>query len=448
MLRENARVGIEDRAQQAKEKAAAANLGNIGIGNAIDQPTFARDYEGTPSDASFSPERTLAATQFGGGMALPTGGAGSPDVAAGEAGTQAPNVQASTVQQAPMQITGRMISMGTEPQRQAEQKKQYLRGIMMDPNLSERERLALRYKDATGDNPPAGVFEKPAGKGQLVQTAGGTYQRVGDDNAVTPVFGADGKPLIGYHPPSQGGANAAPTPGDFEKTGADFLQTIPAQWRKTVEKIAHYDQDPTKVASMRGGNREMLAQWVNQVNPAYDAGMFTNRAPTRKAFTTGPQGQSINAINTAIGHLDQLTGLVDKLGNSSFVPGNKVWNNLQTMFGSDKVTNFDTLKDALAGEVARTLSGGQATVSGIAEQRALMNAYSSPAALAGYVKTLIPTMGSKLAALDYQYHQAMGENDSFSALSPTSKQVLTKFGFDPAHPKSVADTAAEPAQRR
>lgn len=223
-------------------------------------------------------------------------------------------------------------------------------------------------------------------------------------------------------------------PGDWEKTGQDFLATIPAQWRTTVKKVANYDEDPTKVASMRGGSREQIMQWVNQVNPSYDSTMFGNRAPTRKAFTVGTQGQQINAINTAIGHIDQITGLASKLGNGNFVPGNEFYNWAKTTFGSDAVTNFDTLKDALAGEVSSVLSKGGATVSGIADAKQKIKAASSPQQLAGYVKTLLPVMGSKLEALNYQYHQAMGETDPFSALSPESKSVLRKNGIDPDRP--------------
>jgi len=249
---------------------------------------------------------------------------------------------------------------------------------------------------------------------------------------------ADDRPRITVNT----GPNAPPPPGDFAKTGEDFLATIPAQWRATVKKIAAYDEDPTKVASMRGGNREMLTQWVNQVNPAYKADEFTNRAPTRKAFTTGVQGQQINAINTAIGHIDQLTALADDLQNGGFVPANKAANVVKTMFGGASVTNFDTLKDALAGEVSSVLSKGGATVSGIAEAKEKIHGANSPAQLAGYVKTLIPVMGSKLASLDYQFHQAMGADDPFSALSPDVKRILTKHGFDPAHPTVQGDSGA------
>ncbi len=229
-----------------------------------------------------------------------------------------------------------------------------------------------------------------------------------------------------------------PPVGDFTLKGEDFLRSIPIQWRETVKKIAKYDEDPTKVASMRGGMREQISQWVNQVNPDYDASQFSNRAPTRKAFTTGTQGQQINAINTAIGHIDMLSGLADKLQSGGFVPGNKVWNDVRSSFGNNEVTNFNTLKDALAGEVASVLSKGGATVSGIAEAKEKISSSSSPKQLAGYVETLIPVMGSKLAALDYQYHQAMGEGDSFSALSPESKAILAKRGISIGAPNVTA----------
>jgi hypothetical protein len=225
---------------------------------------------------------------------------------------------------------------------------------------------------------------------------------------------------------------STPPVGDFAKSGDDFLATIPIQYRNLVKGIATYDVNPVTAVSARGGNREKVMAWVLQVNPGYKVDEFSNRAPTRKAFTTGVQGQQINAINTAIGHIDQLTGLADQLQTGGFVPGNRAWNAVRTAFGADEVTNFDTLKDALAGEVASVLSKGGATVSGIAEAKEKIHAANSAQQLAGYVKTLIPVMGSKLGALDYQYHQAMGADDAFSALSPATKAILSKHGVDPA----------------
>lgn len=162
---------------------------------------------------------------------------------------------------------------------------------------------------------------------------------------------------------------------------------------------------------------------------------WANRKKTLQAFTTGTQGQQINAMNTAIGHLDQLGGAIADLGNGDIRAVNSAKNWLKTEFGgSADVTNFDTLKVAVSGELASVLKRSGATDREIEEVQKTLLSKNSPEQLAGYIRTQIPILGSKLAALNYQYHQAMGAQDPFSALSPDSKAILQKYGFNPDHP--------------
>lgn len=198
--------------------------------------------------------------------------------------------------------------------------------------------------------------------------------------------------------------------------------------------IAEYRVPPPSPRSLSTGPGQALMRQVEALNPNFNATEFPNRQKTRIAFTTGDQGKKINAINTAIGHLDQLGTAVDALGNTDVQLVNQAKNFLTTQFGGASVTNFDTIKDALAGEVSNVLSNSGATVAGIADAQKHIKDAGSPAQLAGYMKTQIPILGSKLASYDYQYHQAMGDKDPFSALSPEVKGILVKHGFDPAHP--------------
>jgi ribosomal protein L24 len=174
---------------------------------------------------------------------------------------------------------------------------------------------------------------------------------------------------------------------------------------------------------------------VLKINPDYDASMYANRAPTRRAFTSGPQGQAINAMNAAVGHIAQLTGAIEALDSGDVQAKNAAYNWLKTQFGNDAVSNFETLRQTIAGEISTILNRGQATVSGIAETEKNVKTSGSPRQMAGYIKTQIPIIGSKLAAYDYQYHQAMGEKDPFSALSPDTKTILSGLGYDPLHPE-------------
>jgi hypothetical protein len=217
--------------------------------------------------------------------------------------------------------------------------------------------------------------------------------------------------------------------GNFDVTGSAFLESIPKPWRKTVEKIANYDEDPTKVASMRGGMRETLTQWVNQVNPDYDQSNFAIRNPTRKAFTTGPQGQQITALNTAVEHLDLLQAAADALANGSFKPGNQLYNAVRDTFGSAAPSNYDTIKQMVDKEVEAVANKGVPTVSGTAEQKRLASSAASPAVIKGYIDTTIPLMGSKLNALRYQYEQAMGANTPWKPMTPQAQAILEKRGI-------------------
>lgn len=202
----------------------------------------------------------------------------------------------------------------------------------------------------------------------------------------------------------------------------------------TARMIAEYRLPAISPRAAASGPGKALMDEVGRINPDYDGTQYANRSKTRQAWTSGTQGQQINAMNTAIGHMDQLSSILADLNNSDTQVKNRAFNWLKTQFGDASVTNFDTLKDALAGEIDSILAKGQSTVSGRADAKSHITSAQSPEQLAGYVKTQIPILGSKLASLDYQYHQAMGEKDPFQALSPEAKAVLSKHGFDPKHP--------------
>lgn len=277
------------------------------------------------------------------------------------------------------------------------------------------------------------MLEGPDGKKRPVMgsfqpdATGGKYMYLGQD--VT----AKATPIPTAAQVNINNKGALP-PGNWDKTGDEFLSSIPAQWRKTVEKIAKYDEDPTKVASMRGGMRETLMQWVNQVNPDYKQDQFAIRNPTRKAYTTGQQGQQITALNTALEHLDLLQDASDALGNGSFTPGNALFTRVKEIFGSAAPTTFATIKEKVDKEIEAVNNKGVPTVSGTQAQRELAGKNSSPQSIKGYIDSSIKLMGSTLNSLDYQYKQAMGENDPFHPLSPGAQSVLTKRGFDPNDP--------------
>lgn len=203
--------------------------------------------------------------------------------------------------------------------------------------------------------------------------------------------------------------------------------------------IANYMLPPVSPRSMQTPAGKAMMDRILTENPSYDASQFSVRAPTRKAFTTGTQGQQITAMNTAIEHLDQLQAAADALKNGEFKPGNAAYNAIREMFGSNAPTNYDTIKNMVDKEVEAVANKGVPTVSGTAEQKALAGKSAGPDQIKGYIDTLIPLMGSKLNALHYQYKQAMGENDPFHALTPEAEAILAKRGKSKSGP-ATGDT--------
>jgi hypothetical protein len=203
----------------------------------------------------------------------------------------------------------------------------------------------------------------------------------------------------------------------------------------TAKAIAEYRLAPPSSRSVASGAGKALMDQVMRANPEYAADEFTRRAPMAKAFTSGPQSQAINSLNTAIGHLDQFVDVAKALDNGNFRPGNQAYNWVRTTFGDSAPTNFDGIKSIMAGELASAFKKSGATDQEIASVERAISSSASGKQLVDYAtKIAIPALGSKIASYNAQYRQVMGPNDPFRVLSPDAEAVLTKHGFDPAHP--------------
>lgn len=214
-----------------------------------------------------------------------------------------------------------------------------------------------------------------------------------------------------------------------------------------AKSIAEYRVPAPSPRSMTAGAGKALMEQVLRENPDYDAGQFPARSKMRIQFTSGPQSQTINSLNTAIGHLDQFTGVVKALDNGNFQPGNQAYNWLKTTFGDSAPTNFAGIRDIMSGELAAAFKKSGATDEEIASVKSSIASKNSTNQLLDYVQTIaLPALGSKVVNFDQQYRQVMGAKDPFKILLPESEDILKKYGIDPAHPQmgGKPSTAAPP----
>jgi hypothetical protein len=212
-------------------------------------------------------------------------------------------------------------------------------------------------------------------------------------------------------------------------------QGKPLPENATARAIAEYRIPPPSSRSLASGPGMALMDQVMKINPDYRGEEFPTRTKMRASFTSGPQSQTINSLNTAIEHLDQFVDAAKALNNGNFQPGNSAYNALRTAFGSTAPTNFEGIKSIMAGELAAAFKKSGATDTEIASVEKSINSKASATQLVDYAtKVAMPALGSKAASFNEQYHSVMGEKDPWSPISKGAKSVLSKYGYDSSAP--------------
>lgn len=212
--------------------------------------------------------------------------------------------------------------------------------------------------------------------------------------------------------------------GDTKLTGDEFIKTLNPALAAQVKAIAAgFDVMPP------ASSRAPRAQEIRNAVYAFDPTFTTQRAQIRKAFTTGPDGKNIGALNTAIVHLDRLGGAAEAMRNGSFTPGNQAYNWLRDKFGSDKVTNFALLKNAVAGEMATAMKGA-ATDQEIAHMGETFRSAASPEQMAGAVSEGMAILADKANTYDERYHQQLPD-DPWSPVLPQARAAMARRGGRP-----------------
>lgn len=215
-------------------------------------------------------------------------------------------------------------------------------------------------------------------------------------------------------------------------TGEDFLKTLPKGYAAQIKGYAN--GDIAMPSGNRAGSRDQqrLLNDIMQYDPSASAANLASRTAIRKAFTSGPYSQTINATNTVIGHIGDLDRAIDKLNNT----GIPMWNKTAQAFGENlgntdtqkSLASFNTYKTMVANEltkVYRGTGGAEADIQGWMKQ---LDAASSPAALKATVKAMVTGLKSRIDSLGVTYSQGMGKTtDPFTLLTPRAKTVFERL---------------------
>jgi hypothetical protein len=250
----------------------------------------------------------------------------------------------------------------------------------------------------------------------------------------------------------------------FEKTGGqnpdvrelnDFLQKNPgkgpsdflvwkAQHSPTMIMQGGFGNQGDPMVDMVGTGRVDLQTALQRVPPAakdrfmsqlaqkypdYNQAQFGVQKKVQEEFTSGDAAKSLTAFNTAIDHAKQLSAATDALDNGDVRALNAIGNKLGYEFGSDKTTNFNVIKNALAGEISKVFKGGGATDAEIEQVSSPFSSANSTAQLKGAINQAQSLMASKRDALQQQYNAGKQGKPNFGSQSNTPGPGTAKFHY-------------------
>jgi hypothetical protein len=289
---------------------------------------------------------------------------------------------------------------------------------------------ALRTFTLTGKLPDAaGENLINAGGGQLYDPNTKTWISAPADTA----SGTSSLPVVSFND------TGVPDPTQQDA----FLQSLDPSTAALVKGVANYQLDPTKVTTLRGDQRQKFIGLVQQYDPTFDMSQYGARAQAKKAYTTGPQGQTITSANTVIGHLANLAADAQKLGNGDFAPLNAVVNAGKNAMSNADLAKFNSDKMAVASELAKFFKGTGATdLTTTQEWQSIFDQNAGQGALKSVVQNVIGNlMKSRLDEMRSQYTAAMGKPADFKFITPETEKVLEKLGIK----ASDLDPAITPA---
>ena len=205
--------------------------------------------------------------------------------------------------------------------------------------------------------------------------------------------------------------------------GAEYLATIPAAIQGTVKAIAEGRE------SLPSGFALSKPYWqsITTALHEYDPQWSEQRAQIRKGFTMGASATNIGNLNTATVHLDALADLAKAMDNGPVQPGNEIWNRAATMFGGSAPTNYEGLRQAVAGEMDAALHG-TSTIEGRQAIAATMPAKAAPGQMSGIIDTNLHTLSQKLGIYSSRYRQAIPGDTVYSPVLPGAQAVFAKHG--------------------
>lgn len=209
-----------------------------------------------------------------------------------------------------------------------------------------------------------------------------------------------------------------------------FLDKLPPELAQTVQGFADYSLDPTKVASMRTGERQTILAATKMFDPSFDMKKYPAQADYVKQLSrteNGTVGAKVNSANTLISHLGLLSDQVDKLKNTNLKPANAIINLAKDMTGDTSITDFQQAKSVVDSELETLLTNVGATQQGLEARRQLLSDNASYDQMKSSIQTIGHILQARTRPLEQQYEQLFNKPAGETIIHADSRSILQRI---------------------
>lgn len=215
--------------------------------------------------------------------------------------------------------------------------------------------------------------------------------------------------------------------GDPTGSGDQFLESLPKRMADQVKAIANGD---IPAPTGKNGTTLMgspLMQKVLQYDPTFNATRYAAKQALGNQAT--PEGKSLNAMNTLIGHLDEYAHLAQDRNAASGPLGNAIGNIASAATGgrvSKIVSRMNDLRNTIAGERARVL--GIDDQEGRKDMGNLLDTSKDTDTLLKDIGQITQTTQDRVGAIFSQYQAQTGQKpDVNKFIYPSTQSKLQRI---------------------
>jgi hypothetical protein len=277
------------------------------------------------------------------------------------------------------------------------------------------DRVPIKLKNTASEIVNRGIKSVSAGGRQLlVDSQGNTIKDLG---AATPVVTMNMmNPFAGTSTPTA--------------TGDAALAKFNPQQQAIIKGVANYTINPDQLPLYRSPQAKFqLLAAVKAYQPAYDETQYGTKSALRKSFTSGPDSQNIQALNTVAHHLNMLDQATDALGNGNMQILNQIGNAYNVkVAGQSPVVAYNAIKNAVSGELGNVFKKSGATDPEIASIGSTIQDSLSKRISKDVIGTDVGLVQGRLKALQFKYENGMQQPADFRIVSPEADQIFNRLG--------------------